>query len=149
MVAKRLRGRYRIGERSDDWLKIKIRPRLSCVVFGAVQRTEGGPVGSLVVGAYGPDGPVWLGNVGSGLDSETRRLLTSQLEGLECPPPPGFAATAEGRLRFVRPVLVALVEYLELTPAGHLRHPVFLGFEDRDPRTCQAPALTERPADRG
>lgn len=149
MVAKRLGSPYRIGERSEDWLKIKIRPRLSCVVFGTLHRGAGGPVRSLVVGAYGPHGPVWLGNVGSGLDSDTRLQLARQLEGFESAAPPGFEATADGHLRFVRPILVALVEYLELTPSGHLRHPVFLGFEDRDPRTCRVPEVRGRPTDRG
>ena len=140
MVAKRLPSPYRIGERSDDWLKIKVRPRLSCVVFGTLHRNPDGPVRSLVVGAYGPEGPVWLGNVGSGLDNETRSQLTEQLRSLECPAPPGFAATGDGHIRYVKPLLVATVEYLEVTPAGHLRHPAFVGFEDRDPRRCRVPA---------
>lgn len=144
MVAKRLQSPYRIGERSDDWLKVKVRPRRSCVVFGTLHRTRGGPVRSLVVGAYGPGGPVWLGNVGSGLDNETRSQLAQQLEGLECAPPPGFDAEAEGHIRFVRPMLVALVEYLEVTPSGHLRHPAFVGFEDRDPASCRAPFRERR-----
>ncbi len=149
MVAKRLQSPYRIGERSDDWLKIKVRPRLSCVVFGTLHRNPDGPVRSLVVGAYGPDGPVWLGNVGSGLDDETRTQLTEQLRSLESPAPPGFGATGDGHMRYVRPLLVATVEYLELTPSGHLRHPAFVGFEDRDPRGCRIPAVRARPAGPG
>ena len=149
MVAKRLGSPYRMGERSDDWLKIKVRPRLSCVVFGTLHRTPDGPVRSLVVGAYGPDGPVWLGNVGSGLDNETRSQLTRQLRSLESSAPPGFGATGEGRIRYVRPLLVVTVEYLELTSSGHLRHPSFVGFEDRDPRRCTIPVLKEGPADPG
>ena len=137
MVAKRLSSPYRIGERSDDWLKVKVRPRRSCVVFGTLHRSEDGPVRSLVVGAYGPDGPVWLGNVGSGLDTATRTELDRRLRNLEAPPPPGFEAAGEGRIRFVRPLLVASVEYLEITPSGRLRHPSFLGFEDRAPESCR------------
>ncbi len=139
MVAKRLGSPYRIGERSDDWLKVKLRPRLSCVVFGTLHRDEGGPVRSLVVGAYGPEGPVWLANVGGGLDAPTRARLGPSLEGLTSSRPPGFDATGEGHIRFVRPLLVACVEYLEVTPSGHLRHPSFIGFEDRDPRSCALP----------
>lgn len=139
MVAKRLTSPYRVGERSDDWLKVKIRRRLPCVVFGTLHRGEDGPVRSLVVGAYGPEGPVWLGNVGSGLDDETRAALREQLRDLEVPRPEGFPAEGDGVLRFVRPVLVALVEYLEVTPGGHLRHPTFLGFQNRDPRSCHPP----------
>lgn len=139
MVAKRLASPYRIGERSDDWLKVKVRQRASCVVFGTLHRGADGPVRSLVVGAYGPEGSVWLGNVGSGLDDETRAALRDQLRGLEVPRPAGFPAEGDGVLRFVRPVLVALVEYLELTPNGHLRHPTFLGFQDLDPKDCRPP----------
>ncbi len=139
MVAKRRDSPYRIGERSDDWLKIKVRPRRSCVVFGVLLRSETGPLRSLVVGAYGPDGaPVWLGNVGSGLDEETRRLLETQSQTLAAPgPPPGFDARGEGVIRYLRPLLVAVVEYLEITPAGHLRHPSLVGFSDLDPRSCR------------
>ena len=140
MVAKRLASPYRIGERSDDWLKVKVRPQRSCVVFGTLHRHPGGPVRSLVVGAYGPEGPVWLGNVGSGLDEQTRARLRSELAGLEVPRPPGFDAVGDGVIRFVRPLLVARVEYLEVTPGGHLRHPSFVGFEDLDPRRCRPPA---------
>ena len=148
MVAKRLDSPYRIGERSDAWLKIKIRPDISCVVFGTLHRREGGAVRSLVVGAWGPAGPVWLGNVGSGLDDATRRQLRDALGPYEAPRPPGFPPSPpDGVIRFVRPLLVARVEYLELTPAGHLRHPVFVGFEDRDPRTCRAPINRPRPED--
>lgn len=143
MVAKRLESPYRIGERSDDWLKIKVRPRLSCVVFGTLHRHPDSPVRSLVVGAYAPGGPVWLGNVGSGLDAATRRELTEQLRSLECTGPPGFGATGDGHIRYVRPLLVVTVEYLEVTPSGHLRHPAFVGFEDRDPRSCRVPGGRE------
>jgi ATP-dependent DNA ligase len=142
MVGKRLQSPYRIGERSDDWLKIKIRPRAHCVVFGTLHRNRDGPARSLVVGAYGPEGPVWLGNVGSGLDNTTRTQLAEQLGSLECAPPPGFGATGDGYIRYVRPLLVVSVEYLELTPSGHLRHPAFVGFEDRDPRACRVPAAS-------
>ncbi len=137
MVAKRRSSPYRIGERSDDWLKIKVRPRRSCAVFGLLLRGENGPVRSLVVGAWGPDGPVWLGNVGSGLDDATRRALAERSRALEAPAPPGFEATGDGVIRWLRPVLVAVVEYLEVTPNGHLRHPSLIGFEDRAPRSCR------------
>ncbi len=149
MVAKRLDSPYRIGERSDDWLKIKLRPTASCVVFGTLHRTGDAPVRSLVVGAYGPGGPVWLGNVGSGLDEPTRKQLGDALRGLEAPQPEGFDASGDGVIRFVRPLLVVEVEYLELTPAGHLRHPVFVGFVEKDPRTCRIPVSGPRPADPG
>lgn len=140
MVAKRLASPYRPGERSDDWLKVKIRRRHPCVVFGTLHRGVDGPVRSLVVGAWTPEGrPAWLGNVGSGLDDATRAALREQLRDLEVPRPEGFPAEGDGVLRFVRPVLVALVEYLEVTPGGHLRHPTFLGFLEQDPGTCRPP----------
>ena len=139
MVAKRLDSPYRIGERSEDWLKVKVRPKRSCVVFGTLHRRVGSGVRSLVVGAFGPQGPVWLGNVGSGLTEQTRLQLDRELRRIEAPAPPGFAATGDGVIRFVRPLLVVSVEYLEVTASGHLRHPSFLGFEDRDPRSCRAP----------
>ena len=37
--------------------------------------------------------------------------------------------------RWLKPVLVAQVEFVELTPEGHLRHSSFVGLrEDRDVR---------------
>ena len=140
MVGKRLSSRYRIGERSGAWLKIKIRPQHSCVVFGTLHAAAGGAVRSLVVGAWGADGAVWLGNVGSGLDEATRARLRQEVPTLEAPPPPGFHAEGDGVIHYLRPLLVARVEYLEVTPGGRLRHPSFIGFEDRNPRTCRPPA---------
>jgi ATP-dependent DNA ligase len=79
----------------------------------------------------------------------SRRTVLSNFEGLsvsKCPfrnlPESGKGRGGEGlnvdymkRCRWVRPQLVAAIEFLEWTVGGHLRHPKFVGLrDDRAPR---------------
>ena len=139
IVAKRLEGRYRKGERSNDWLKIKVRRQTDAVVLATVHEPRTGRVRSLVLGAYDRGHLVWLGNVGSGLDQRTLEQLKSELEPLKAAPAPDLDVDAKGRVEWLQPELVARVEYSELTDEGRLRHPVFIGFVRKDPKTCHPP----------
>jgi bifunctional non-homologous end joining protein LigD len=77
--------------------------------------------------------------VGTGFDERLLNEITPQLRALqtdvcpfgEVPKLPGGA----GRLRWVRPELVAQVAFHEWTEGGGIRAPVFLGLrDDKDPR---------------
>lgn len=139
VMAKVRDSRYRRGERSNDWLKLKVRRRTDGVLVGIVREHGTRRVKSLVVGAY-EDGVLrWLGNVGSGLDHTTVSQLGTELEPLKADKPAGFDADAPGEIDWLRPALVVRVEYSELTTDGRLRHPVFVGFVDGAPLDCKPP----------
>ena len=145
VMAKRLKSRYRSGERTPNWLKVKELASQEFVICGWTE-PQGGRhgFGALVLGYYdSPDGDGQLlpaGRVGSGFsDTDLQRIL-EMLKGLGQEASP-FAAVPEDLAdsHWVRPELVAQVKYLEWTREGRLRQPVFLGL-----RTDVNPVLVVR-----
>lgn len=139
VVAKVLESRYVRGERSNAWLKLKVRRRTDGVLVGIVRERGTRRVKSLVLGVYDNDALVWLGNVGSGLDQGTLAELATELGPLQADRPTDFTADAPGAIDWLKPALVVRVEYSELTMDHRLRHPVFIGFVKKDPRACRRP----------
>lgn len=152
IVAKKLACPYRPGRRSREWLKIK-KVLEADVVVGGWSQGEGArsQFGALLVGVYSDRGLEFAGSVGTGFNDATIRALLKDLESRasdECP----FAGNpADSRARFgktlrnprwVRPELVARVEYRELTSAGKLRAPSFKGLRnDMAPHECRIELL--------
>jgi DNA ligase D-like protein (predicted ligase) len=139
VVAKRLSSHYIPGQRTRDWLKLKVRRQMDAVVLATVRERGTRRVRSLVLGAYRNGRLDWIGNVGSGLDQRTVAELGTMLGPLAGPPMPQLAVVAPGKLEWLRPALVARVEFSELTNDGRLRHPSFIGFVKRKPEECVAP----------
>jgi bifunctional non-homologous end joining protein LigD len=132
--------------RSREWLKIKIRHRLECVVGGYTE-PEGSRAhfGSLVLGLYDKQGRlVHVGQAGSGFDQKMLDEIWQVLKNLETKKNPFFGEVEALRKTFwVKPQLVAEIEYAEWTEGTNagsgpkLRAPVFLGLrDDKDPKDC-------------
>lgn len=146
VVAKRLDGPYLPGRRSPLWLKIRRRRELDCVIGGVAPGAGEGGFGALLVGVYLRPGdrargaPLrYLGHVGSGFRSPELRQLLASLRPRPSPPFAGVPRRYAGAV-WVEPDRVCRVEYQELTPDGHLRHPVFRGLRpDKDPGECLWP----------
>jgi bifunctional non-homologous end joining protein LigD len=135
VIAKRLKGRYRSGERTQDWLKVKDLRRQEFVVGGWTD-PQGGRAGfgALVVGFYEDDELRCAGRVGSGFSAHELQSISEQLAALAQDEMPfvGVPDAAEGA-HWVRPELVAEVKFLEWTRDGQLRQPVFIGLRsDKD-----------------
>ena len=144
IMAKRLSSLYLPGARSRDWLKVKIKFDADVVIVGW---TEGegqrlGSFGSLMMAVYDGDGLRYAGNVGTGFDRETLEDVLDRLQALDetKPPFPPEVLRSRPELRrahWVTPSLVAKVEHRQVTSAGRLRSPSFLGLrEDKDPKDC-------------
>jgi bifunctional non-homologous end joining protein LigD len=139
VVAKRLDSRYEPGKRTRSWLKVKVRRRQEMVVGGWIpgEGNRTGRIGALLVGYHEAPGTgplTFAGRVGTGFtDAELRRLahLFDDRTTEECPfdPPPPRAEILRGPT-WVRPDLVAELEYGEWTSDGRLRHPSYLGLRD-------------------
>ncbi len=139
LVAKRRASPYRHGRRSDSWLKLKSR-RSDEFVVGGFTYGEGGrssTFGGLLLGTPRDDGLLdFRGRVGSGLNDAVLKRLRRTLDALTSDESPFAGDVPDGaRTTFVRPELVAEVEYAEQTRAGILRAPVFHGI-----RTDKSPA---------
>ncbi|HEU0202148.1 MAG TPA: DNA ligase D [Burkholderiaceae bacterium] len=141
MMAKRKTSVYVPGRRSDDWLKIKHTQTAEFVVGGF---TEGKGArrdrfGALVLGAW-QDGQLQpVGNVGSGFDDATLASLRKTLDAQRVAKMP-FATKpeAESKIVWVKPELVAEVQFAGWTDDGLLRAPVFLRLrDDVDPQTVR------------
>jgi bifunctional non-homologous end joining protein LigD len=132
IVAKRAASRYQPGKRSDDWRKIKILKRQDCVILGRTpgEGRRGDAFGSLLLGAYREGKLIWVGQVGTGFTDRMLTDLMAKLEELATDRPPiedSELRKVKGA-RWVRPELVAEVEYLQMTAAGKLRAPSFKGL---------------------
>lgn len=133
VVAKRLASPYQPGRRSRDWLKIKNVRRQEIVIGGWVPgqgRLTGG-FGALLAGYYDDGGSLrFAGKVGTGFDGATRAALQRRLGDLRIEESPFTGRQPQKNAVFVRPELVAKVEFAEWTGSGTLRHPSYEGLRE-------------------
>jgi DNA ligase D-like protein (predicted ligase) len=147
LVAKRLDSRYESGQRSGAWQKMRINQGQEFVIGGY---TVGGKTfDALIFGYYEGDRLLYVARTRNGFTPALRDQLFKRFRGLEiaeCP----FANLPEARngrweegltadkmkeCRWLKPVLVGQVEFVEWTPDRHLRHSRFVALrEDRDAR---------------
>ena len=139
IVAKRRTSTYKAGQRSHDWVKVKVRRRQEFVVGGWMsgEGARAATIGGLLVGYHAAGEFRFAGRVGSGLSDDTSRLLLDQFRSTELKTSPftDEVDSVRGRqITFVEPATVIEVEFGEWTPIGHLRHPVYVGRRaDVDP----------------
>jgi bifunctional non-homologous end joining protein LigD len=146
VVAKKIDSVYRPGRRSPAWIKTPLRNNTEVVVGGWVPGAgaASGGIGSLLLGAHNSEGDlVYIGHVGTGFSTATRRELLEMLTEIETPsapfvdtPPRSIAKDAH----WVTPTYVGDVEYREFT--GKLRHPSWKGL-----RADKSPADVDWPGD--
>jgi bifunctional non-homologous end joining protein LigD len=138
IIAKRAEAPY-LTRRTEDWLKLKCKKRQEFIIVGYHDRAGAiGQVGSLILGVNTHDGElVPVGSVGTGWSSEEAAALKIKLSKIEQDQPPfSGAAKKPGRWskrkpggeRWVRPILVAEVEFSEWTPEGQVRHASFISL---------------------
>jgi bifunctional non-homologous end joining protein LigD len=152
IVSKRRDLPYVAG-RHGGWLKTKCKQRQEFVVGGFTD-PEGmrAGLGALLVGYYENDRLIFSGKVGTGFTQQGALELRRKLNAIEqpaspfSPPPPG----AVGRTaHWVKPALVAEVEFTEWTSDGKIRHPSFQGLRgDKKPRDVVRERSQQVPAEK-
>ena len=129
IMAKQADSKYE-SRRSRFWLKIKVRNQQEFLICGFTHG-ERAYFSSLVLGVHRDGELVHAGQVGTGFDDKTIRLIHSKLEPLVTGKSPFRRGSKIPRkVTWVRPELVCEVAYLEWTPDGQLRAPSFLGLRD-------------------
>nr|WP_132459049.1 DNA ligase D [Paraburkholderia sp. BL8N3] len=143
IIGKREDAPYRSG-RSSAWIKLKCLQRQEFVV-GGLTRTAGARTGirSLMIGVHERDGSLrYAGTVKAELRPQRLDELEEKAQRLVRPNPPFSNPPARERGRdfiWLEPELVVEASFLEWTPAGEVRHPVFQGMRVDKP----ASAITE------
>jgi bifunctional non-homologous end joining protein LigD len=148
VVAKRKDSRYEAGKRSGSWAKYRLNSGQELVVGGYIPGTHG--VDAIVVGYYRGDDLIYVARVRNGFVPASRRQVFARLKPLLTPKSPfvnlperhkgrwgeGLTAADMDKCVWVRPEIVARIEFLEWTASDHLRHSKFAGLrEDKDART--------------
>ncbi len=129
VVAKKLDGRYYMGKYASVWAKFKVLQEEEAVIVG-YSLADGAPK-DLYLGRYDGDSLVPCGKIYLGVSPAARRRVLEQPKA-DAP----FPNAPEGVV-WIEPTLVGAVKYLERTPQGGMRQPVFKGFrDDKSPRDC-------------
>jgi bifunctional non-homologous end joining protein LigD len=134
VVSKRAGEPYRSG-RGQDWIKSKCTQRQEFLIVGYVpSKAAGRELGSLALGYH--DGKLLkpAGRVGTGFDRKSGADLMRKLKPLKAKASAfeGAAAREKGVV-WVRPELVAEIEFGAWTAEGILRHASFQGLREDKP----------------
>jgi bifunctional non-homologous end joining protein LigD len=145
-IAKLKTSIYETGHRSAAWIKIKFHKGQEFVIAGyTLPRKSRKYFGALLLGYYEGKRLIFAGRVGTGFNEKSLKEIYGKLKALECDKP--FVEQVQepsGRwrpkgwkasdTRWVRPKLVAQVQFTEWTSDGILRHPSFQGLRvDKNP----------------
>lgn len=140
VIGKRADSRYESGERSGAWVKYKTNKGQELVIGGYKPGTTGFEY--LLVGYYAGKDLIFIAKIRNGFTPSLRleiaknfpRLRTSVCPFANLPEPAsarrGEAITAEvmKKIQWLRPKLVAQIEFTEWTKGNHLRHSKFVGL---------------------
>ena len=168
LVAKREDSPYRAA-RNVSWLKLKCQLRQEFVLAGYTLRSDDAQaIGSLLLAVHDEQGRLLsAGSVGTGWSRAAAHALLQDLQALRVNKSPldgpdpaggrgrwaGAAGRADRPEHWLRPEQVAEVGFGEWTPAGHVRHAVFIALRADKParevvreQALPADALPEAPA---
>ena len=146
-IAKRIDSAYETGQRSGAWTKIKFHKAQEFVVAGyTLPKKSRQHFGSLILGYYKGKRLIFAGHVGTGFKHRALKEIFARLKKLQVDEPlveqiqeQSTRWRAKGwkpsESKWVKPELVAQVQFTEWTSDGILRHPSFLGLrDDKSPR---------------
>ena len=147
IVAKRRDSFYEPGHRNGAWVKMRIGGGQEFVIGGYTPSPKN--FDAVLVGYFERNKLMFAARVRNGFVSSLRTAVFRKFEGLESEKCPfanlpesekgrwgeGLTAADMEKCVWLKPKLVAAIEYAEWTPANHLRHSRFVALrEDKDSR---------------
>lgn len=145
IVAKRRDSAYKPGQRSAVWQKMRVLQRRDFVIGGYTP--AGRNFDAILIGDYEGCALKYVAKVHGGFTPAVRTALFKQFHGLETKTCPfknlpearrgqwgeGLTAADMEKCRWLKPQLIATIDYLERTVANHLRHAMFVGLKTLSP----------------
>jgi len=147
VIAKRKNSLYEVGKRTGAWAKMRLNRAQEFVVGGFIPGPHG--VDSIIVGYYRDKDLVHVARVRNGFVPASRRMIYEKLKPRmtdKCSfvnlPETGRARWGEildaekmKKCVWLRPEVVAVIEFLQWTEGDRLRHSKFVALrDDKDPR---------------
>jgi DNA ligase D-like protein (predicted ligase) len=143
LVAKRRASLYEPGKRSGAWQKMRVLQRREFTIGGYTP--AGRTFDAILIGDYQGRALQYVAKVRAGFTPALRSALFKQFAGLETKTcsfknlpearhgqwGEGLTAAEMKKCRWLKPRLVASIDYLERTAANHLRHPMFAGLSKK------------------
>jgi len=135
IILKRRGSPYQKG-RSHDWLKLKALATQELAIVGWTpgEGNASSGIGALLLAVNEGGTPEFAGKVGTGFSSKQRKELLQELGKDAVEEPQVRGAPRMRDAHWVKPRLVAQVQFTEWTHDGKLRHPSFQGLRpDKTP----------------
>ena len=151
IIAKRIDSPYAPGNRSRNWLKLKIEFRQEFVVGGYTEpRNSREHIGALLLGYFDRGRFIYVGHTGGGFTRQSLEEMYRRLKRLGRKTPP-FEETPQTneKAHWVKPEVVVEVKFSEWTADRRLRQPIFLGVRDDKDSTevgLESPSVQGKPA---